>query len=158
MTLKLKEFIDKPFKDKRGVYWTSWQSSYLKGIKFVHDKFSVSKYRVLRGLHGDSKTWKLISCSFGKFYFVVVNYDQHSKNYLKKYSTILNYDSGKQILVPPKHLNGMMCLSEQCVVHYKLSYKGRYVDSKDQISVKWNDNKFKIKWPLKNPILSNRDK
>ena len=37
----------------------------------------------LRGLHGDKKTWKLVSCVFGKVFLVVVNYDKKSKNYLK---------------------------------------------------------------------------
>ena len=38
----------------------------------------------LRGLHGDKKTWKLVSCVFGRVFFVVVNNNLKSKNYLKK--------------------------------------------------------------------------
>ena len=42
-------------------------------IKFNHDKFSISKKNVLRGLHCDFKSWKLVSSVYGKFLFVVVN-------------------------------------------------------------------------------------
>ena len=40
-----------------------------------------------------------------------------------------------------------------------MSYQGKYPDIKDQVSVKWNDKRLKIKWPIKGKklILSNRD-
>ena len=155
--LNLKITKDKPFKDYRGYYWTSWKKNSFNNKNFCHDKFSYSKYRVLRGLHGDSKTWKLISCVYGKFFFVVVNYDRKSKNYLKTLQTTLTMESGTQILIPPNFLNGMMCLSKECVMHYKLAYKGRYTDHDKQISIKWNDIRLKIKWPNLKPILSKRD-
>ena len=41
---------------------------------------------------------------------------------------------------------------------YGYSFKGKYFDIKKQFSIKWNDPKIKIKWPIKRPILSNRDK
>ena len=42
--------------------------------------------------------------------------------------------------------------------HYKLSYKGSYADTNKQFSLRWNDPKLKIKWNIKKPILSYRDK
>ena len=57
--------------DKRGLIWTSWKKNNIN-LNFEHDKFSFSKKNVLRGLHYDDKTWKLISCPFGKIFFVVV--------------------------------------------------------------------------------------
>ena len=51
----------------------------------------------------------------------------------------------------------MLCLSNECVLHYKLSYKGRYDDTDKQFSIKWNDKRINIKWPIKKPILSKRD-
>ena len=70
----------------------------VKNIKFKHDKFSLSKKNVLRGLHGDSKTWKLISCPYGKFLLVVVDCRKNSKNYLKWKSCVLSHQNGLQIL------------------------------------------------------------
>ena len=158
MTFKVKKLINKSFKDFRGYYWTSWKKGLIKNIKFKHDKFSLSKKNVLRGLHGDNKTWKLVSCPYGKFILVVVNCKKKSKNYLKWKSWTLSHDNGVQILIPPNYANGHLCISDKCLFHYKLSYKGSYVDEKKQFSLRWNDPKLNIKWQIKNPILSNRDR
>ena len=75
--MKLQVFRNSIFSDHRGFYWTSWNNrDHYKNLNFNHDKFSVSKKNVLRGLHGDNKTWKLISCVYGKIYFVVVNFNK----------------------------------------------------------------------------------
>ena len=158
MFYKVKKYKNDAFKDLRGYYWTSWKKGNIKNIKFKHDKFSLSKKNVLRGLHGDSKTWKLISCPYGKFILVVVNCIKGSNDYLKWKSWILSQENGIQILVPPNYANGHLCLSPQCLFHYKLSYSGSYLDAKEQFSLKWNDPKINIKWGIKKPILSNRDK
>ncbi len=158
MPFNLKTKLNNKHKDKRGYYWTSWKKGTFKKISFRHDKFSLSRKNVLRGLHGDNKTWKLVSCPYGKFLLVVVNYNKSSKNYLKSKSWILSQKNGLQILIPPNYANGHLCLSKECLFHYKLSYKGSYVDAKKQFSLRWNDPKINIKWPIKNPILSKRDK
>ena len=158
MIYKIKINKNKSFKDYRGFYWTSWRKNFFKKIKFKHDKFSLSKKNVLRGLHGDNKTWKLVSCPFGKFLLVVVDCQKKSKNYLKWNSWILSHENGLQILIPPNFANGHLCLSDKCLFHYKLSYRGDYLDAKDQFSIKWNDPKLKINWGIKRPILSRRDK
>ena len=154
--LKIKEHKSSIFKDHRGLYWTSWKKNFFK-LNFNHDKFSSSKKNTLRGLHGDSKTWKLISCAYGEFLFVVVNFDPKSKEYLKHQAIKLSDKNKLQVLVPPKFLNAHLCLSRECLFHYKLSYIGNYNDTDKQLSVNWKDNRFKIKWPIKKPILSQRD-
>lgn len=147
------------FSDKRGKLWTSWEKNKKIFKSFNHDKFSISKKNVLRGLHYDNKTWKLISCVYGKVFFAVVNCKQTSKDYLKTFTTILNENDNIQILVPPGYANGHLCLSKKCVFHYKLSYKGKYSDIDKQKVIKWNDSRLNINWPLrKNLITSARDK
>ena len=158
MAIKIKKIVNTSFKDHRGYYWTSWQKKSIKNIFFKHDKFSLSRKNVLRGLHGDKKTWKLVSCPYGKFLLVVVNCSKKSKDYLKCKSWILSQKNGIQILIPPNYANGHLCLSNECLFHYKLSYKGSYNDAKHQFSLRWNDPKLKIKWGVKNPVLSKRDK
>ena len=145
------------FKDKRGYIWTSWEKSSSEK-NYIHDKFSTSKKNVLRGLHGDKKTWKLVSCVFGDVFFVVVNYDKKSKDY-KKYSSLkLSHKKNQQILIPPNFLNGFLCLTENCVFHYKLFYRGKYLDKDEQISLRWDDPTININWPKKTSfILSKRD-
>ena len=158
---KLKEIkIFKPvsFKDFRGEIWTNWEKKYLKNVNFNLSKFTKSKKNVLRGFHGDSKSWKLVSCIKGKVLNVIVDYRKNSKNYLK-YSTFNLDDKNKiSILIPPMFLNSWLCLSKDCIYSYQYSFKGDYNDVKNQISVKWNDKNINCKWPIKKPILSFRDK
>ena len=158
MSFKIKVYKNPSFKDHRGYYWTSWKKGSVKNMQFNHDKFSLSKKNVLRGLHGDNKTWKLVSCAFGKFFIVVVNCEKNSKDFLKWKSWTLSHSNGIQLLIPPNYANGYLCLSDCCLLHYKLFYKGSYFDNKKQFSIKWNDPLINTKWPIKKPILSKRDK
>ena len=110
-------------------------------------------------MHYDKKSWKLVSCPYGKFFLVVINFDRKSKDYLKVYTMYLTHTKNVQVLIPPRFANGHLCISDYCVFHYKMSYNGSYPDVKSQKVVKWNDKRFKIKWPIKfKPILSKRDK
>ena len=158
MINKIKILKKSIFKDHRGLYWTTWKKDIFKEKKFIHDKFSISKKNTLRGLHCDFKTWKMVSCVFGRVFFVVVDMRKKSKNYLKFKKWTLDYKRPTLLLIPPHFANGHLCLSKECVFHYKLSYKGKYLDSKEQSSFRWNDPKIKIKWPIKKPILSKRDR
>ena len=146
------------FKDHRGFYWTTCKKGILKKMHFNHDKFSISKKKVLRGLHCDFKSWKLVTCIFGEVFFVVVDMRKKTRDYLKYKSWILTHNKPTMILVPPYYANAHLCLSNKCVFHYKWYYKGKYIDSDKQKSYRWNDPKIKIKWPIKKPILSKRDK
>lgn len=146
------------FKDCRGEYVEIYNRAlYQKrkiSIKFVQDDISVSKRNVLRGIHGDSKTWKLISCLWGKFYLVVMNCDTASGDFGKWQSFILSDKNRHQVLIPPKYGNGHLILSEKAVFHYKQS---TYYDPAGQFTYKWDDPRFGIRWPVKRPILSKRD-
>lgn len=158
MKKNIKIKIRNNFSDNRGLLWTSWEKKDFNNIKFNHDKFSISKKNVLRGLHCDFKSWKLVSSVYGKFLFVVVNMQKKSKNYLKHKKWILDHKKPKTILVPPHYANGHLCLTDFCIFHYKWSYKGKYLDAKKQKSYKWNDPKININWKIDKPILSTRDK
>jgi len=147
------------FSDDRGDLWTLWNKNFFTPkLEFVHDKIATSKKNVLRGLHGDNKSWKLISCLYGEIFLSVVNYDKNSSDYLKTDNFILNDVNKKIILVPPNFLNGHLVLSENCVFFYKWAYEGEYPDVNDQFSIRWNDPILKINWPISEPILSERDK
>ncbi len=124
-------------------------------INFKEDNISLSRYNVLRGLHGDKKTWKLVQCLYGEVYFVVVDMRPGSPSYMKWESFTLNNKNRKQVLIPAGCVNGHYCLSAECLFSYKQSeiYKG----SQEQISVKWDDPKLDINWPASEPVLSQRD-
>ena len=123
-------------------------------LDFIQDDISVSKKNVLRGIHGDQKTWKLISCLEGEFYLVVVNNDQNSPQYKRWESFTLSEQNRIQILVPPKFGNGHLVLSERAIFHYK---QNTYYNPKSQFTILWNDPEYSIKWPTTNPVLSKRD-
>jgi dTDP-4-dehydrorhamnose 3,5-epimerase len=84
-------------------------------VDFVCDDISTSSRGVLRGIHGDSKTYKLISCGYGRLYFVVLNCDESSAQYGQWDSFILTDANRYQVLVPPKFGNGHLALSEKIV-------------------------------------------
>ena len=161
----------KPFEDFRGEYvelfneniyleeikkalkGTIYENS-TKNLKFVEDDISTGNKGVLKGIHGDSKTWKLVQCLLGKFYLVVVNNNPKSTDYGKWEAFTLSDKNRLQILIPPLCGNGHQVLSDYDIYHYKQS---SYYDPNSQFTIKWNDPKYNVWWPIENPILSQRD-
>lgn len=146
------------FEDHRGYYIETYNEKLYKengiSVSFVQDDFSVSKKNVLRGIHGDSETWKLVSCPKGKFYLIVVNCDESSPNFGKWESFVLSEHNHQQVLIPPKYGNGHLVLSDEAIFQYKQS---AYYNPSAQFSFRYDDPRFNIWWPVKNPILSRRD-
>ena len=147
------------FEDHRGYYIETYNEDVYKkngiDVKFVQDDISVSKKNVLRGIHGDRETWKLISCLEGEFYLVLINNDESSSQYKQRASFTLSEQNRIQILVPPRFGVGHLVISKRAIFHYKQS---TYYNPKEQFTIVWNDPEYKIFWPSKNPILSKRDK
>jgi len=139
-----KEKFDKICKDKLG---------YL--IEFKEDNIAISSKHVLRGLHGDDRTWKYVTCLKGKYFINVLCYDKTSSDFGKWESFVLSEQNKKQLLIPPFHGHGYVVMSEEAIFHYKQSciYKGMA----EQFTIKYNDNRFNMWWPIKNPIISKRD-
>lgn len=149
--------------DLRGTLFSTYHKdvfdSYLpKDLFFKHDKFSKSFNNVLRGIHGDSKSWKLVTAVYGEIMQVIVDCRKDSPTYLKHEKFIINEQNQISVLLPPGIGNSFYVMSEVAVYHYKLAYPGEYLDAEEQFSVKWDDPSIGIKWPTKNPILSGRDK
>ena len=146
------------FEDHRGYYVETYNEDlYNKhgiDVKFIQDDISVSNKNVLRGIHGDQETWKLISFLEGKFYLVVINNDENSSQYMQWESFTLSEQNRTQLLVPPRFGNGHLVLSERAIFHYK---QNTYYNPNGQFTICWNDPKYNIKWPIKKPILSERD-
>ena len=151
------------FWDERGNIFTSFNNDFYKEhlplkLNFKHDKFAFNHGNVLRGLHGDTKTWKLVSCVYGKIFEVVVDMRPDSPNYKKWESFELNSENYSQVLIPPGFVNGYYTITENAVFHYKLAYQGDYIDAAEQITMLWNDKELNIDWPCEDPILQLRDK
>ena len=151
---EIKTYQPDSFEDFRGELYTLFKQED-SDLVFNHDKVSVSKKLVLRGLHGDSKSWKLITCLAGEVMLVVVDNREDSPNYLKHDSIILTAKNRKSVLIPPMFANGHLVLSDEATFFYKWSYPGKYPDVQDQFTLKWDS--LGIHWPISNPILSKRD-
>jgi dTDP-4-dehydrorhamnose 3,5-epimerase len=149
------------FYDFRGEYVETWNIEnykvFNKGkIEFKQDDISVSVKHTLRGLHGDFKTWKLVQCVYGSLLQVVVDMRVDSKTYLQYDMFSINDKNRTQILIPPGFANGHLVISETGIFSYKQSTL--YEGTENQFTVKWNDPKINIPWPIENPLLSSRDK
>lgn len=121
---------------------------------FIQDDISTSRKHVLRGIHGDASTWKLISCLHGAFYLVVVNNDPASHQYRKWQGFTLSDSNRMQVLVPPNFGNGHLIMTELAIFHYKQTTEYHRAG---QFTIVWDDPAFDIWWPVKRPILSMRD-
>ena len=146
------------YEDFRGIYIESYNRMIYESsgvdINFLADEFIISDKNVLRGIHGDQATWKLVSCVFGKFYIVIVNCNLDDQNFGKWQSFVLSDNNRKQLLVPPKFGIVHLALSKKIVYHYKQS---TYYEDKDEFVYKWNDPFFSILWPINDPIVSEKD-
>ena len=143
------KFVLDNFDDHRGKYIEIWNSTRTPSrIIWKQDCASVSYKNVLRGLHGDHRgCWKLVTCLFGTI--LVAEADP-----LTSQSWTMIMSTGDQILVEPDQALGHLVLSDTAVFHYKQS---QLYDPSAQFTIKWNDPKYGIKWPITDPILSERD-
>ena len=146
------------FEDFRGQYIETYNREvYQKSgidVEFKQDDISISSRHVLRGIHGDSETWKLISCHVGSFYLMVVNNDPASSQYRQWQGFTLSEANHHQVLVPPKFGNGHLVMSDRAIFHYK---QNTYYNPSGQFTILWNDPNYSMWWPINNPILSRRD-
>ena len=143
--------------DYRGTNFELYNASNYYQIpnQFVVDSISTSRKHVLRGIHGDHRTTKLISCLYGTIYFVVLDCRSGSKTFHQWQAFTLSDKNKHQVLVPPGFGNAHLVMSDECVFSYKLD---QYYDRDSQFTIKWNDPMYDFVWPVKHPILSERDR
>jgi len=149
--------------DERGILFTTYYEEIFSelvpaSIHFKHDKFARTLQRVLRGIHGDNKSWKLVTAVYGEISQVVVDNRVGSPTYKKWELFKINATNPRLILLPPGVGNAFYVHSPEAIYHYKLAYEGEYFDAEDQFTIKWDDPNFGIEWPDIRPILSERDK
>lgn len=146
------------FEDHRGEYLETYNEvDYARHgitVRFIQDDISVSSRHVLRGIHGDAETWKLITCLRGSFYLVIVDCRQDSANFGAWQPFTLTERNRLQVLVPPGRGVAHLMLEERSIFHYKQSTS---YNRSSQFTYRWDDPRFGIWWPINNPILSRRD-
>jgi len=150
------------YREYRGEIFTTYHTklhpvnSLLPANTEIHNRFSKSYKGVLRGLHYDDKTWKMVQATVGDISLVVLDVREHSKTYGRWESYIITDKLQHQVLIPPGFANGHFALTD-CMFHYTLFYAGDFVDESKQGVIKWNDPRFNIEWPSTTPVLQRRD-
>ena len=147
---------NKRFLDSRGFFREILIEKLLKK-KFPFNVISVSKKNVIRGIHFQAKNTqgKFISVIKGKIFDVAVDLRKNSKTYGKHYKIILSEKNCTSIFIPEGFGHGFAGLEKENIVIYSCT---KYRDKNSEKGIIWNDKNLNIKWPVKNPILSAKDR
>jgi dTDP-4-dehydrorhamnose 3,5-epimerase len=157
-------YIIKPkvFQDERGFFLETYSERVFKsaGIQanFVQDNHSLSvKKGVLRGLHFQlppNEQSKLVRVIKGSVYDVIVDIRKNSPTYGKWEGFELSADNFKMLLVPRGFAHAFLTLEDNTEFVYKVD---SFYASESDSGIIWNDPTLNIDWPVKDPILSEKD-
>lgn len=162
--LDIKDLIvitPKVFPDPRGLFFESYKKSdFVKNginIDFNQDNHSVSHHGVLRGLHYQTEPMsqgKLVRVVKGKVWDVAVDIRKSSPTFLQWRGIELTEDNHIMFYIPPGFAHGFVTLQNDTHFLYKCTNE---YSAHDEGGVIWNDPEINIKWPIDNPIISEKD-
>ncbi len=154
--------------DKRGFFYESWNKEkfdYLleREVNFVQDNHSASSFATLRGLHfqvAPNIQEKLVRCTNGRVFDVVVDLRKSSITFGDWIGAELSAENKKQLWIPAGFAHGFLTLTDYAEVQYKCTGKW---DKNSERTIIWDDKDIAINWPLKivkqNKIkISDKDK
>ena len=146
----------KKFNDSRGYFQEIMTEKNIK-MKFPFHVMSFSKKDIIRGLHIQTKNpqGKFVTVIKGKIFDVTVDLRKKSKTYGKYFSKILSAKNSLSIYIPPGFAHGFCALERENFVVYSCT---QYRDAKFEAGIKYDDKDLNIKWPIKKPIMSIKDK
>lgn len=152
-----------PRVDERGYFARVFAKEVLNanGISYniVHINRSLTKTRgTIRGTHYQIKPRqedKIIQCIQGKILDVAVDLRPKSKTFGKWVSVELSGENKKMFLIPKGCGHAFQTLTPNCLIEYFVS---EYYSPEHERGILWNDPFFKIDWPIKRPVLSDKDK
>jgi dTDP-4-dehydrorhamnose 3,5-epimerase len=146
--------------DERGFFLETYrQNEYAElGVEdqFVQDNQSRSVRGTLRGIHAQLKRpqGKLIRAVQGEIFDVAVDIRPDSPTFGRWTGATLSSDNFRQMFIPPGFAHGFCVLSDSAEVAYKCT---DFYDRADEIGFRWNDPDVAIRWPIRDPLLSERD-
>ena len=149
------------FADGRGFFMETYHAARYRehGIDgpFVQDNHSRSVAGTLRGLHLQVRRpqGKLVRVIEGEVYDVSVDVRRGSPTFGRWVGVTLSAENARQCYVPPGFAHGFCVLTPVAQVEYKCT---DLYDPGGEIGVAWNDPDLAIPWPVREPILSARDK
>ena len=151
------------FKDSRGSFTENFnlkkfrKISKKRKINFVQDNLSISKKGVFRGLHFQHKypQAKLVCVLSGEILDIVVDLRKSSKSFGDWASYKISKKNKKQLFIPEGFAHGFLSLTNDTKVLYKVS---DYWNSKDEYTLKYDDQKINLKLPFLPTSISRKDK
>jgi dTDP-4-dehydrorhamnose 3,5-epimerase len=150
----------KVFGDARGFFIETWNRRRYReaglDADFVQDNLSFSRRGILRGLHlqNPNPQGKLLQVLQGEVFDVAVDVRRGSGTFGKWHGLVLSAENKRQFYIPPGFAHGFAVLSETALFHYKCT---EFYSPKDELAIRWDDPDIGIKWPLEEPVLSERD-
>ncbi len=156
----LKLLKSKVFEDSRGFFLESYRKSFYKelgiDVDFLQDNLVFSHSKVIRGMHFQTEPGqdKLIYVVQGEILDVAVDIRPNSPTFGKYHAEVLNDKNRHQFFIPHGFAHGYCVLSDSAYVAYKVS--NVYLSDKE-VGFKYNDPKIGIQWPVKDPIISEKD-
>ncbi len=153
--------IPEVFEDERGFFMECYREDQFKELglpaNFVQDNHSRSVKNTVRGLHfqWDPPMGKLMRVTYGVAFLVAVDIRKGSPTFGKWFGMEVSAENKKQIWAPAGFARGFCVLSDFAEIQYKCT--GIY-NKKGEDGILWNDPQIGIEWPVKNPILSEKDK
>ena len=148
--------------DERGFFARTWDKKEFEKLglnsKLVQCSISFNKKKgTLRGIHYQEVPYeevKLVRCTKGKIFDVIVDLRQISKTFRQWMAIELNDENYKMIYIPKGFAHGFQTLENNTEVFYQMSQI--YVP-KHAKGLRWDDPTLGISWPIKTPIISNKD-
>lgn len=152
-----------PRVDERGRFMRAWCSKEFAehGIKFtpVQANMGFSKAKgTVRGMHfqvAPASEAKLVRCTQGAIFDVVLDLRPGSSTYLSWYGAVLSQENGQMLYVPEGCAHGYQCLEDDTEMYYMTS--AFYTPSAAR-GVRFDDPLFKIEWPLAATSVSEQDR
>ncbi len=144
------------YSDNRGFLRELFEQKKFKK-KFIFDYFSLSKKNVIRGLHLQYRKpqVKIITVISGRIFDIVLDCRKKSKTFGKHYTINISSKDNVSLYIPEGFAHGFCSLTNNTILHYRNS---NYRNKKYEIGILWKDKDLNIKWPVKNPLISLRDK
>ena len=149
--------------DERGFFTRIWDKKKIqdKGLDsdLVQMSFSFTKKKgTLRGMHFQKKPFeetKLVRCTRGKIFDVIIDLRPESNTYKKWIGVELKSDNLKMLYIPEGFAHGFQTLEDDTEVFYQMS---NWFSPEHVRGIRWNDPSFQIKWPLPVENISDKDK
>jgi len=149
--------------DERGFFARSFcQKEFIKydlNPNIVQCNISYNRKKgTLRGMHLQTNPYeetKIIRCTQGKIYDVIIDLRQKSSTYCLWEGFELSAENRRMLYVPKGFAHGFQTLEDETEVFYQMS-EFYYLEC--AFGVRWNDAIFEIEWPINSPILSEKDR